>query len=83
MGVDNHLLGLVLSCFPAIRDIMKKHSITRHGYNGGGLDGNNAIKFLKNLPDIQQDVPAHLHPVLDTLSAFERVVEGCFSSDLA
>ena len=49
MGVVNHLVKLSAKFSPEITDVLKKHNIFQHGYQGGGLDGNNSLKLLKNL----------------------------------
>ena len=47
------------------------------------MDGNNSYKFLDKLNLMRPDVPAILHPVLDTLQVFQLVVTRCFSWELA
>ena len=44
MGVVNHLVKLCISVDGDTLEILKRHNIFRHGYNGGGLDGNNSNK---------------------------------------
>ena len=80
IGVVYHLLKLPITCFPGVLEVLNAHSIFRHGYNGGGLDGNNCMKLLQKLEKMRSAVPAHLQPVLDTLDTFRLVVDGCFSA---
>ncbi|XP_065681098.1 uncharacterized protein LOC124817172 [Hydra vulgaris] len=47
---------------------LKKHGIIWHGYNGGGLDGRNANKIRKLLPDLEKFI-------LDNFSSYYPVVE--------
>ena len=82
IGVVNHLLKLLITCFPGVLEVFKAHSIFRLGYNDGGLDGNNCKKLLQKLEKMRSAVPAHLQPVLDTLDTFRLVVDGCFSRKL-
>ena len=44
MGVVNHLLKLCSHVESSVLDILKRHNIFRHGYQGGRLDGNNSLK---------------------------------------
>ena len=44
MGVVNHLVKLCISVDSSTLELLKTHNILRHGYNGGGLDGNNSNK---------------------------------------
>ena len=44
MGVVNHLVKLCISVDSTTLTLLKRHNIFRHGYNGGGLDGNNSNK---------------------------------------
>ena len=45
IGVVNHLVKLCISVDgSSILDLLKRHNIFRHGYQGGGLDGNNSFK---------------------------------------
>ena len=62
---------------------MRTKSISVHGYHGGGLDGNNSSNFLANLDWIFDPMPENLQPVHTMLTRFKKVVESCFSMDLA
>ena len=44
IGVVNHLAKLCINVDEKFLDLLKKHNIFRHGYQGGGLDGNNSYK---------------------------------------
>ena len=44
MGVVNHLVKLMIDVDSSTLDLLKRHNIFRHGYQGGGLDGNNSFK---------------------------------------
>ena len=44
MGVVNHLVKFCISVDSSTLELLKRHNIFRHGYNGGGLDGNNSKK---------------------------------------
>ena len=44
MGVVNHLIKLCINVDPQIVNLLKQHNIYCHGYQGGGLDGNNSFK---------------------------------------
>ena len=46
------------------------------------MDGGNFHKFLGKLEKLQPELPANLHPVLQTLKLFKSIVDGCFSHDL-
>ena len=44
MGVVNHLIELFINVDPQIVNLLKNHNNYHHGYQGGGLDGNNSFK---------------------------------------
>ena len=44
IGVVNHLAKLCINVDEKFLDLLKKHNIFRHGYQGGGLDGKNSYK---------------------------------------
>ena len=82
IGVVNYLLKLLITCFLGVLEVLKAHSIFRHGYNGGGLDGSSCKKLLQKLENMRSAVPVDLQPVLYTLDTFSLVVDGCFSRKL-
>ena len=57
--------------------------MTVRGYQGGGLDGNNSEKLLHLTDELRRVAPFNCIPVLNLMSAFLRITEGCFSWDLA
>ena len=42
MGVVNHLASLLMKVMPDFLVWCRTKGITRHGYQGGGFDGNNS-----------------------------------------
>ena len=38
IGVGNHLVTLCINVYDKFLDLLKRHNIFRHGYQGGGLD---------------------------------------------
>ena len=44
IGVVNHLVKLCISVDIGTLNLLKRNNIFRHGYQGGGLDGNNSFK---------------------------------------
>ena len=64
-------------------DWCHNRGITTHGYQGGGLDGNNSKKFLCRSMELDQLLPVTSAPaVIDLLQKFDMVVKGCFSYEL-
>ncbi|XP_047132521.2 uncharacterized protein LOC124811228 [Hydra vulgaris] len=64
---------------------LKKHGIIWHGYNGGGLDGRNANKIRKLLPNLEKfilDNFSSYYPVVELLKSFSSVVNMCFGMKL-
>ena len=47
--------------------------ITRHGYQGGGYDGNNCNMVLFHVDSLAQHIPALMAPFIHTLRAFSLV----------
>nr|XP_047125976.1 uncharacterized protein LOC124807737 isoform X1 [Hydra vulgaris] len=75
----------VLCKEPEIAVWLSNHGIIWHGYNGGGLDGRNANKIWKLLPDLEQHIFDHYpfyHPVVELLKSFSIVVDKCFGMKL-
>ena len=85
MGLVNWALELLYKFVPKEELVkrMRTKSISVHGYHGGGLDGNNSSNFLANLDWIFDPMPENLQPVHTMLTRFKKVVESCFSMDLA
>ena len=69
----NHLKGL-----DAVERWTKSLHILRHGYNGGGYDGNNSKKILDNCEKLRQDLPNSLDcfPAIDALQALRKLCSG-------
>ena len=44
IGVANHLIKLCIKVGSGILDLINAQNIFCHGYQGGGLDGNNSLK---------------------------------------
>ncbi|XP_065669593.1 uncharacterized protein LOC124807737 isoform X2 [Hydra vulgaris] len=75
----------VLCKEPEIAVWLSNHGIVWHGYNGGGLDGRNANKIRKLLPDLEQHIFDHYpsyNPVVELLKSFSIVVDKCFGMKL-
>lgn len=55
----------------------KGYKILRHGYNGGGWDGNNSKRILDHADDLR-DLPNYLEimPAIDALKSLKPVIEG-------
>ena len=64
-----------------VEEFLKSLSIHWHGYNGGGLDGENSSRLLNKIDVIYQFVLEHApeySPVVESLIAFKEVVDSCF-----
>ena len=83
MGVVNHLVNHAVKFDQNIIKVLKQHNIFQHGYNGGGLDGNNSAEFLRKIELFYDDILPVLQPVLDVLLLFRDIVNGCFSWNLS
>ena len=51
----------------------RSKGISRHGYQGGGLDGVNSNRVLHNLDALSDKVPLKLKPFVETLRSFSKV----------
>ncbi len=63
----------VLCKEPDVALWLRRHGVIWHGYNGGGLDGRNANKIRKLLPDLEifiLDNFSSYHPVVERLKSF-------------
>ena len=78
MGVTNALIDLLIKIFSLefVEKWLNSHGILRHGYQGGGLDGNNSMKALKNVSSLEMLLPDALAPIIDCFRALEVVVKG-------
>lgn len=95
----HYLIGVVNWCYKLVKDILgtksfkqledwcRHRGITIHGYQGGGLDGNNGKKFLSRCKDLGELLPDTAAPtaiaIIDLLTKFDKVVSGCFGYELA
>ena len=78
MGVVNALLNLLIRIFSLefVESWLNANNILRHGYQGGGTDGNNSMKVLKHLNSLEMALPDALAPIVDCLRALKNVVSG-------
>ena len=58
------------------------NGISRRGYQGGGLDGNNSKKLLDKVGCLENVAPLSTVPMTNCLTSFESVVNGCFGFEL-
>ena len=56
--------------------------ISRRGYHGGGLDGNNSKKLLDKVENLKNVAPLSTVPMTNCLTSFKAVVSGCFGFEL-
>ena len=77
MGAVNVKLKLLIDIFGLefVEAWLKQHGIIRHGYHGGGTDGNNSMKVLTNIDSLAKYLPTECAPVIDSLQALKKVVE--------
>ena len=56
----------------------KRFNILRHGYSGGGYDGNNTKRILDHCEDLRYYLPNAIDcvPAIDALQALRHVVDG-------
>ena len=56
----------------------KRFNILRHGYNGGGWDGNNSKRILDHCEDLRHNLPNPIDcmPAIDALQALRHVING-------
>ena len=87
MGVVNLLCEILINLWPDFLNWASSKYILRHGYHGhgGGFEGANCSKLIKNLDELENEV---LHccsialPVVSGLKAFRVVVTDYFSHEL-
>nr|XP_047137368.1 uncharacterized protein LOC124813853 [Hydra vulgaris] len=63
---------------PDIALWLKKHGIIWHVYNGGELDGRNANKIRKLLPDLEKFISDNFfsyHPVIELLKSLLKFLQ--------
>ena len=73
----------MLLVWPEMEEWAHHKGITRHGYNGGGLDGNNSKRLLQNLDSLKRVAPMSTVSVSACLSSFSNIISGCFSDQLS
>ena len=71
-------LPLLFLRLGACRIMDTQHHILRHGYHGGGYDGNNSKRLLENCEKMRLEMPNSMDcwPAIDALVAFREVVHG-------
>ena len=82
MGIVNHIVKHLEGTWPEFEQWRIKQLITKHGYQGGGYDGNNCRKILRAVKALENALPEGLKQYSTTLEAFQNVVVGCFSESL-
>lgn len=67
-----------LSGLDAVVEWGKRFNIMRHGYSGGGWDGNNSKRILDHADDLRHHLPNALEilPAIDALQSLKLVVDG-------
>ena len=62
----------------AVEKWARSHCIMRHGYSGGGFDGNNCKRILDNCEKLRYELPDALEcwPAIDALKALQDVCNG-------
>ena len=90
IGVVNWMFKLVETIlgpgnFKQLEDWCRHRGVTIHGYQGGGLDGNNSKQLLRKSTELDQLLPGDeaTDAIIDLLGKFNCVVSGCFSYELA
>ena len=55
----------------------------RHGYSGGGWDGNNTKRILDHCDDLRHYLPNAVDcmPAIDALQALREVIDGEYTSN--
>ena len=81
LGVCTHFFKVMLKLWPQLA-MWGRGKWTVHGRHGGGLDGANSMKFLRNLDLLLTIIPTKLKPIIYTLKQFKCIVEGCFGWNL-
>ena len=78
LGGVNALENVLESMFTSEKIVtwLTANGIIKHGYNGGGLDGNNCKRLLDKVDALEQVLPPTAAPVIDCFRAFKHVVEG-------
>ena len=59
-----------------IENWTKKNHILRHGYQGGGYNGNESKKILECLDDLEQYLPPNCAPIIQSMRALKAVIHG-------
>ena len=82
MGVVSKLAVLLLSLWPLFESWLSSNYIMFRGYQGVGLDGNNASKFLKLTDkledDLKNDKKYNLLPIVHCLKKFQKLQAETF-----
>ena len=56
-----------------VEQFFSQHTITRHGYNGGGYDGPNSKKILGLLDEMAKIIQVNFQPCILVLRKFKKV----------
>ena len=72
LGGVNALVNVLTNMytFEKIETWLNANGVIIHGYQGGGLDGNNSKRLLDKVDALQQFLPPNAAPVIDCLRAF-------------
>ena len=81
IGAVNALLNLLIKMYGLgqVEGWLKAIGVIRHGYNGGGTDGNNSKRVLDRVDELASTLPPETAPIVANLRAFKDVVKGTLS----
>ena len=76
-GVGVHM-NLLIKMFNLdfVEKWTKSHGIIRHGFQGGGYNGNHSKKILDNLDSLANYLPVSCVPIINSLRALNEIVKG-------
>ena len=82
LGIVNKIYKAIKEKFPTIDDWAYDHNILRSDYFEHDFEGNSCDKILNKLDALEAIIPKNLTGYIETLKAFNAVVECCFRRNL-
>ena len=80
IGAVNVMLNLLIKIFglERVQGWLKSVGVIRHGYQGGGTDGNNSKRVLDEVDQLAAILPPETGPIIANLRSLKVLVSGNF-----
>lgn len=84
LGVTNKFVDVISEKWgnDNMSNFLSRFNIQREPFRGKNLNGNNCVKFLQHVMDLEKALPGHLVQYAEALKHFDKVRKACFGNEL-